>query len=164
MEVLVVLSRWLHVMSAILAIGGAFFLRIAVPPALAEADAGSRDAVLIALRRRFKRVVHICLGLLLLTGAFNTWRNWQDYKLNTALMHAFWGTHMLLGLVVMGISASLLAKPQPPKNHRGILTVNLVIMFVVVALASTLKYVRDTTVKSRAPAPAGVTDSARLGR
>src|SRR5688572_1231061 len=100
MEVLVVLLRWLHVISAILAIGGAFFMRVVVPPALAEAEAGSREAVLIALRKKFKMVVHICVTLLIATGAFNTWRNWEDYKLRTGVMHALWGMHMLLGLVV----------------------------------------------------------------
>ena len=159
MEVLVVLSRWLHVISAILAIGGAFFLRVVVPPALAEADAGSRENVLIALRKKFKMVVHVCVTLLLLTGVFNTWRSWGDYKLKTGVMHAIWGMHMLFGLAVMGISVTLLAKREPPKNHRGMLTVNLVIMFLVVALASTLKFVRDSAVKSR-----DVTNSAGVDR
>jgi uncharacterized membrane protein len=158
MEVLVVLSRWLHVISAILAIGGAFFMRVVVPPALAEAEAGSREAVLIALRKKFKMVVHICVTLLILTGAFNTWRSWGDYKLKTGVMHGIWGMHMLLGLVVIGISVTLLAKREPPKNHRGMLTVNLVIMFVVVALASTLKFVRDTAVRSKDVAPSAGVD------
>ena len=152
MEVLVVLSRWLHVISAILAVGGAFFLWFVVPTGLAEADAGSREKVLIALRRKFKTVVHACLGLLLLTGAFNSWRNFGDYtrlRESPALMHALWGMHILLGLVVMGISTSLLARPEPPKNHRKWLTVNLVIMFLVVALASTLKFVRDSATKTK---------------
>ena len=152
MEVLVVLSRWLHVISAILAIGGAFFLRVVVPPALAEVEAGSRDATLIRLRKGFKRVVHICLGLLIVTGIFNSTRNFRDYThliRPPALMHALWGMHILLGLVVMGISTWLLAKPEPPPNHRKWLTVNLVIMFLVVALASTLKFVRDSATKTK---------------
>jgi uncharacterized membrane protein len=159
MEVLVVLSRWLHVMSAVLAVGGAFFLMVAVPGGLAQADAASRDNVLVALRRKFKIVVHVCVTLLILTGAFNTWRNWGDYKLRTGIMHGIWGMHMLLGLVVMGLSIALLAKPQPPANHRTLLRVNVAVMFIVVALASTLKYVRDTAVKSRDVAP-----SARIDR
>ena len=152
MEVLVVLSRWLHVMSAIVAIGGAFFMRFVVPAGLAQADASSRDAVLISLRTKFKRVVHGCAGLLVITGAFNSWRNFPDYThllAKPALMHALWGMHILLGLVVIGISEAMLAKPEPPTNHRRTLGITLVIMLVVVALASTLKFVRDSATKTK---------------
>ena len=152
MDVLVVVSRWLHVMSAILAIGGAFFLRVVLPPALAQADAASRDAVLRRARRIFKIVIHVCATLLLLSGAFNSWRNFGDYtrlRESPALMHALWGTHMLLGLVAIGISIWLLAPKEPSKNNRKWLTVNLVILFLAVALASTLKNVRDAATKTK---------------
>jgi uncharacterized membrane protein len=158
MEVLVVLSRWLHVMSAIVAIGGAFFMRFVVPAGLAQADASSRDAVLISLRTKFKRVVHACVGLLVVTGAFNSWWNWRDFSLRPGVMHGIWGMHMLLGLVVIGISEALLAKPEPPKNHRRTLGIALAIMFVVVALASTLKFVRDTAVKANVSTKSGQAD------
>jgi len=152
MEVLVVLSRWLHVMSAIVAIGGAFFMRFVVPAGLAQADASSRDAVLISMRTKFKRVVHAAVGLLLITGIFNSWRNFSDYThllRPPALMHALWGMHILMGLAVMGLSEALLAKPEPPRNHRRMLSVNLVIMLLAVALASTLKFVRDSATKTK---------------
>jgi uncharacterized membrane protein len=82
MEVLIVLSRWVHVMSAVLVIGGLFFMRVILPLGLAQADAGSREAVFFRCRRVFKMLVHTCILLLLLSGAFNTWRAWGDYKLN----------------------------------------------------------------------------------
>jgi uncharacterized membrane protein len=159
MEALVVLSRWLHVISAVLAVGGAFFLRVVVPAGLAEADAASRDSVLRSLRRKFKVVVHAAATLLILTGAFNTWRNWEDYKLRTGILHGLWGTHMLLGLVAIGMSISLLAKPEPPPNHRRLLTINLVLMFLLIGVASTLKFVRDQAVKTNGP-----TKSVRVDR
>jgi uncharacterized membrane protein len=158
MEVLVVLSRWLHVISAILAVGGAFFLRVVVPAGLAEADAASRDSVLRSIRRKFKTVVHPAAALLILTGAFNTWRNWGDYKLRTGVMHGLWGAHMLLGLLAIGMSISLLAKPEPPRNHRKLLTVNLVLMFLLVGVASTLKFVRDQAVKTNNPTKSAAVD------
>ena len=147
MDVLAALSRWLHMISAIVAIGGAFFLWWVVPVGLAEADAASRDSVLRSMRRKFKRAVHIAVTLLILTGIFNTYRAWWDYKIERGLMHALWGMHVLVGVIVIGLSISLLAKPEPPANHRKLLTVNVVLMLILVGLASTLKVVRDRAVK-----------------
>src|SRR5688572_31862865 len=147
MDVLAALSRWLHVISAIVAIGGAVFFWAVVPVGLAEADAASRDSVLRSLRRKFKVIVHAAVTLLILAGAFNSWRGWGDYKLERGVMHALWGMHVLFGLIVIGLSISLLAKPEPSANHRKWLTVNVVLMLILVAVASTLKVVRDRAVK-----------------
>jgi uncharacterized membrane protein len=148
MEVLIVLSRWLHVISAALIIGGLFFIRLILPLGLAQADPASREAVFLRCRRAYKMTVHPCILFLLLTGAFNTWRAWPDYKLNTKLMHGLWGPHLLLGLVAIVISLIALAPKQPPRWHKTAAAANLVILFLAVAVASTLKFVRDTTVKN----------------
>ena len=104
-------------------------------------------------------VVALAVCLLILTGAFNSWRAWGDYKLERGLMHALWGMHALLGVIVIGFSISLLAKPEPPANHRKLLTVNIVLMLILVGLASTLKVVRDKAVKTKDP-----TKSVRVDR
>jgi hypothetical protein len=65
---------------------------------------------------------------------------------------------MLLGLVAIGLSIALLARPEPPRNHRKLLTINLGIMFVLVGVASTLKFVRDQAVKANNPTKSAATD------
>jgi uncharacterized membrane protein len=158
MDVLVVVSRWLHVICAIVAVGGAVFMRVVVPAGLAEADAASRDSVLRSMRRKFKVIVHAAVTLLILTGIFNSVRNFEDYNLKRGLMHALWGMHMLVGVIVIGMSIYLLAKPEPPRNHRALLTVNVVLMLLLVGLASTLKVVRDRVVKTRDVTKSGQND------
>ena len=148
MTALIILSRWVHVMSAVLAIGSTFFMRVILPKGLAEADAGSREAVFLRCRRLYKMLIHTCILLLILTGAFNSWLNWNDYRLNRPLMHGLWGPHLFLGLVAMGIAIALLSGKQPPRWHKTGAAVNLVILFIVVMLASSLKFVRDQTIKS----------------
>jgi uncharacterized membrane protein len=152
MPVLVILSRYLHVISAILAIGGLFFMRVILPLGLAQADAASRDAVFLRCRRVFKMVTHTAVLLLLLTGAFNTYSAWGDYRLNKSLMHGLWGPHMLLGVIAIIISLVLLAPPVPPRWHKTGAAINLVLLLTAVFLASTLKYVRDSTMRKQANA------------
>ena len=164
MEVLIVLSRWLHVVAAVLAIGGLFFMRVILPLGLAQADAASRDAVFLRCRRAYKMTVHPCILILLLTGAFNTWRAWPDYLLDTKRMHAFWGPHVLLGLVAIVLSLVLLAPKQPPRWHKTGAAINLGLLLLVVALASTVKYVRDTKLRSYVPPEARVKTTAPAQR
>ena len=160
MQVLVILSRWLHIMSAILAIGGTFFMRVILPLGLAHADAASREAVFLRCRRVFKMIIHSCVLLLLLTGAFNTWRAWGDYKLNAPLLHGLWGPHMFLGLVAMVLAIILLAGKTPPTWHRAGAAATLVILFLAVLLASTLKHFHDQTVRDHLAHPAAPTPAA----
>lgn len=154
MEFLIVLFRWVHVMSAILAIGGAFFMRVILPLGLAQADAESREAVFLRCRRAFKLLIHISITLLLISGAFNTWRNWGDYRLQPGLTHGLWGLHLLLGLGVMGLALVMLGGPIAPRWHKRGAAVNLLLMFLLVAAASSLKFVRDTAVKQPRAVPA----------
>src|SRR6476661_1157144 len=116
MEVLSVLSRWLHVISAALVIGGLFFIRVILPMGLAQADPASREAVFLRCRRAYKMTVHPCILFFILTGAFNSYLAFTgDYKLNPKLMHGLWGPHALFGLIAIVISIILLAGKQPPK-------------------------------------------------
>jgi peptidoglycan/LPS O-acetylase OafA/YrhL len=98
--------------------------------------------------------------LLLLSGAFNTWRAWGDYKLNRPLMHGLWGPHLFLALTAIVIALFLLAGKTPPKWHKKGAAINLVILFLAVAVASTLKYVHDQAVRERPiQLPAGMPSS-----
>src|SRR4051812_36473375 len=152
MVVLIILSRWLHIIAAVLALGGTFFMRVILPLGLAEADAASRHAVFLRCRRVFKMVIHTCVLLLLLTGTFNSMRNLDDYKLDKPLTHILWGSHMLLGVTAMVIAMLLLVPKEPPKWRRTGAMLNLVILFITVLLASGLKYVHDQAVRNAAPA------------
>jgi len=162
MVVLIILSRWLHIIAAVLAFGGTFFMRVILPLGLAQADAASRDAVFLRCRRVFKMVIHTCVLLLLLTGGFNTWRAWGDYRLDRPLTHALWGPHMLLGITAMVIALLLLAPKQPPRWHRAGAMINLVILFITVLLASSLKYVHDRAVRGAPPAKAATLNPATV--
>src|SRR4051794_29143612 len=109
MEVLIVLSRWLHVISAALVIGGLFFIRVILPLGLAQADPASREAVFLRCRRAYKMTVHPCILLFILTGSYNSWLAWDIYRTARPLGHAFWGTHVFLGTLAIVISLAALA-------------------------------------------------------
>jgi uncharacterized membrane protein len=94
MAILDVLMRYVHIMSAVLAVGGAFFLLVLLPGGLRLIDdPARRDEVLLKVRRAYKMTVHPAILGLLVSGVYNTIRLWPAYKLNTARHHSLWGPH-----------------------------------------------------------------------
>jgi uncharacterized membrane protein len=146
MPIDVISSRWVHVISACLVVGGVFFIRFILPKGLALLDETQAQSVLLAVRRRFKMLVHTVILLLLLSGIYNTYLAWDKYNLDKAVLHALWGTHVLLAALVFTISLYVLAGPQPPKTHRKLMAINFVLLLCVVAAASSLKWARERAV------------------
>ena len=145
-----IVSRWLHVISACLAIGGTLFIRFVLPGGLKLLDETQHRQVLLAVRRRFKRVIHAAIFLLLVTGIYNTWLAWDKYQLDKAVLNALWGTHVLLAACALAISLYVLAGPQPPRPYRKLMALNFAILLLVVAAASTLKWARERAVAQHA--------------
>jgi uncharacterized membrane protein len=107
-ELINVISRWLHIASAVILVGGFFFIAVAVEPALR----GAADGLAEAIRRRYKRVAHTAAGLLLITGFYNylALAAPKAHSLGIgAEYNAVMGMKILLAVCVIGISIVLLA-------------------------------------------------------
>ena len=138
-----VLFRWFHIIPACLAIGGALFMRVVLPAGLRGLDPEQRKAALFRSRCVFKMIIHTCLLLLIISGTYNAIGNWGMYHRAVPLSHAFFGLHLLLALAVFTISIVLLIGKAPPPSHGTWMTVNLLLMALLVAAGSSLKWVRD---------------------
>jgi uncharacterized membrane protein len=148
-----ILSRWTHLVTACIAVGGVFFLRIVLPIGLRAVDGPAGHAVMLKCRRVFKMTTHTAILLLLLTGFYNFWQNMDAYKLAGApLAHGLFVMHALLGLIVFGLLLWLLAGAEPPAGHMRWLAVTLGLMLIAVAFASVLKTVRESGLRKPVPA------------
>ncbi|MFQ5425316.1 MAG: hypothetical protein ACE5F9_15230 [Phycisphaerae bacterium] len=63
--------RWLHIVGAVLAVGGAVFARFVLLPAAGELPDAARRTLRDAVRRRYGRLFLIALLILLVTGFAN---------------------------------------------------------------------------------------------
>src|SRR5216110_3002372 len=120
--VLIVIFRWLHIIPAALAIGGLVFMRA---------------------RRGFKIMLHASILFLIISGTINSIRYYPEYAARKPLAFALWHTHMTLAVLVFIISFWNLAGKQAPPSNRGAAMVNVILLLVLVALASTLSMVRQ---------------------
>jgi uncharacterized membrane protein len=151
MPIDVIASRWVHVISACLVIGGVFFMRFILAAGLRSLDESTGQRVLLAVRRTFKMVMHSAILLLILSGIYNTWLAWDKYNLDKAVLHALWGTHVLLAAIAMTVLLYVLAGKEPPKSQRRLMAINFVILLLVVAAASSLKWARERAVTAHQP-------------
>lgn len=80
LNTVVLLSRFLHLLSATLLVGGTLFYEMVVP--IAIADLKSEQQLLIFARARwvFRRIVWLSTALIILTGAVSSLRNWPAYR------------------------------------------------------------------------------------
>jgi uncharacterized membrane protein len=145
MSIVSILFRWAHVFAACLAIGGAFFIRLVLPPAIGPLDEPNRHGVFLRARRGFKMIVHPVVLVLLLSGVYNARGNWRWYTQNPPLLHGLFGMHLLLGLIVITISLMVLAGREPIRSHRTLMKVNLLLMALTVLAAGALKWGREST-------------------
>ena len=137
-----VFFRWLHVLTACVVIGSAVFLRLLLPYGLRGLAPSDAEIVFLRCRRAFKFVAHSGIALFLISGIYNYLQARHDYKnwANPALTHGLFGVHVLLALVAWTIMLIFLAGREPRASIRAWTKVNLVILALTVAAASTLKF------------------------
>jgi hypothetical protein len=137
-------SRVLHILSAIVLVGGVFYLRMVVAPRLrqSDADAGS-DPWFAGRRGAWAMWVGIATLVLIITGLWNYWQVIREYEKMAASYHMLAGIKMLLALLVFFLAAVLAGKSavaeQLRQKMKFWLGLCLVVAIAVVILGSVLR-------------------------
>ncbi len=143
--ILSALSRILHVGTAIVLVGGTFFVRFVLLPAatavLSDEVHGKLRAAVVGTWKRF---VHAGIGLFILSGAFNYYRviAAETHK-GDALYHALLGTKILVALIVFFIASALVGRSAAfegmRRNSGKWLLINLLLAGFIIAVSGFLK-------------------------
>lgn len=127
MELIDVISRWAHIGSVIVLVGGSVFMRFALIPAAAELPDDQHQALKERVFARWRKIVMMGIGLILISGLYNFVRAIPLHK-GQGLYHGMIGTKIILALVVfflasalVGRSAKFEAMRQNSKRWLGIL-------------------------------------------
>ncbi len=148
-DYILLITRWLHISAAIVAIGGAFFTRVALMPAAASTlDDATHARLREALRTRWARIVHTCIAILLVTGGLNFVMLAMPPKVEPMPYHAIFGFKFLAAMGVFFFASVLVGRGEGLASMRANrakwLTVLLVLAGVIVALSGVLNRVRTT--------------------
>jgi uncharacterized membrane protein len=137
----IILSRWVHLLSACLLVGATFFFAITFRKPAAEGEAP--DQVLARrARRALQMLARATIVLLVATGIYNLLLNRIAYEHTLPLSHVLLGIHALLWLLIAATIEIALSR-RTLAGHRALLVAAVALMFLTVAIASSLKYVRE---------------------
>ena len=128
-----VLSRILHVGTAIVLVGGSVFLRFVLMPAASSLPDKEHDALRERLLRRWKLFIHIGVTVLLATGFYNYLV--VSHPLHQgeghALYHALLGTKILLAFVLFFLASAMVGRAKAFENLRTNSHATLLLMIVL---------------------------------
>ena len=158
-DFVVLLSRWIHITAAIVAIGAVAFQRFALLPAAKQVLSDEKQKELReGIRSRWAKFVHGCIVLLLVTGGLNFVMLAMPPKVEPMPYHGIFGVKFFAAMGIFFL-ASALSGRSPGFAHfreKGMkwLSVILVLALVVVFLSGMLNQVRTSGPAAVSPATA----------
>ncbi len=104
-----VISRILHISTAIALIGGTVFMVFVLLPAAKQLGDEQHEQLKKSVNSTWKRFIHIGILLFLVTGFYNYFQQMPFHK-GDGLYHALIGTKMILALVIFFIASVLVGR------------------------------------------------------
>jgi uncharacterized membrane protein len=152
------LSRILHILGAIILVGGLFYIRNIISPVSAPPGTSPVDQFFGGPRGKWAKWVGIATALLLITGLFNYVMIIKQHERLASSYHMIAGMKMLVAMVVFLFAALLAGKTNAAdrirQNWRMWLSVCLLLSIVTVVFGSWLRtYPRTRKVESTTAAP-----------
>lgn len=155
MDSIDIVSRIVHVATAIVLVGGTVFSAFVLLPSANQLSKESHDLLAAEIKGRWKRYVHLGILLFLVSGFYNYFRAMGLHK-GDGLYHGLIGTKMLLAFAIFFIASGLVgrsAKLQSMRDNRGFWLKTMVLMAaVIVAISGFAKVRGPKTAKVEVPA------------
>ena len=134
--------RYVHVVSAVVAVGGMAVILLGLTPAVRLLDDTFRDTVMKLALYRFTRLVWIAIGGLIVSGAYGWYLLAPQYSDMGPKGNALIGTKVLLAVIMFAVVFAQSAGLWRPKTPRTALMLNLHLGAVVILLGSILRCLR----------------------
>jgi len=159
-----VISRWIHIASAVVGVGALAFLGLVLVPAVRRGGPEAAKAVWEAVLPGFGQILHTVILLLLLTGFYNLSIAMPKAKALGDLKstyHMVIGMKMLLAFILFATASMVaaggrLAGGFQPKQQR-LLSLSLGLAAVILFLSATLRRTWDLDPRLHAPAASSST-------
>ena len=136
------LFRWMHILPAIIAVGGSIFMRAALLPAVSGLSDSERPKFHEAVRSRWSKWVMGAVLFLLVSGFYNFFYNTRTYKLPPVYQMLF-GIKFLLALGVFALASILSGRSSLAQklrqNPRPWLNLNVTLAVLVVLLSGVMR-------------------------
>jgi uncharacterized membrane protein len=157
-EVTILLSRWIHIGTAIVLLGGMAFQRFVLLPSAAELPDAEHDKLRASVMGRWKKFVHMGIGLLLLTGFYNYLGapTPAAEPIRWKLYHPLVGTKILIALALFVMSSGMVGRSHAfaglRANPKRTLTIMLILGSLIVGISGFLKVGGAKATRAKIPA------------
>ena len=139
-DILALVSRWLHIIPAIILVGGTLFMRFSLVPTADESNASAE--LRESIRRRWSKLVMISVLFLLISGLYNTAMKAIGFELSP-LYNGLLGLKILLALAVFYLTAVLSGRSKTAQKFRERethwLNILCALMIAIVLIAGYMK-------------------------
>src|SRR5262245_59268029 len=116
-EMLPVISRWAHIGTAIVVVGGTCFLRFVLAPAAAQLPDAEHAKFKELVMKKWKWFFHLGVVFFLVSGFYNFILQIPKHK-GDGLYHALIGTKILLAFVVFFFAEALVGRSKSFEGLR----------------------------------------------
>jgi uncharacterized membrane protein len=165
-DIVNLVSRWLHILTAITAVGGTIFARAVVFPTLEGLPSEQRGALHAAMRVRWSKIVAAAILFLLLSGLYNVAVTTIRFTL-PRWYHPLFGVKFMLALVIFMVASLLTGKTtaaeEMRKHAKFWLNLNIVLAVLVVGISGVLRTAQKTPKHQPDSAPAPVVEQPAEG-
>ena len=116
--ILDVISRFVHVFTAITLVGGSVFMAFVLGPSANELGEETHNKLREQVVKRWKKFVHGGIGLFLLSGFYNYMAMIPKHK-GDGLYHGLVGTKIILALGIFFLASALVGRSKAFEGMRA---------------------------------------------
>lgn len=144
-ELPLIVSRWFHLGAVIVAVGGTVFVRLILHDMLRRhLPDRERETLMAAVIARWSKVLHACIGLILVTGIYNAVVMLGRHP-GQPLYHSLFGIKVLLALGLFFLASAILGRSKAfaglKQNRPRWMLVNIVLAAIIVLISNVLKFI-----------------------
>ena len=142
--VLQIVFRWAHILAAVVAVGGTFYIRMVLMPSAQAALTPEQGAALRArLMERWKPWVMGCIAVLLVSGLYNFVTLSLPKAKGILAYHPLFGIKVLAALGIFFLASALTGRAKAFEGMRASprkwMTINVLLGLAVILISGVLK-------------------------
>jgi uncharacterized membrane protein len=112
MDAISILSRWIHIGTAIVLVGGTVFLRFVLAPVAAQLSDAEHQKLREGVLSRWKKFVHGGIVLFIVSGFYNYLVVQAPHHRGDGKYHALIGTKILIAFGIFFIASALAGRSK----------------------------------------------------
>ena len=138
-----ILSRVIHVGTAVVLVGGSVFMRFVLMPAASRLPEKEHFALREQVLGRWRKFVGVGIGLLIITGFYNYIHLAMPQHSGDGLYHGLMGVKVILAMVIFFIASALTGRSEAldrvRQNAKMWLAILILLATILIAIAGFLK-------------------------